>query len=128
MRYLLMIYSDSSHYAKISPKQMGELMQGYEELGKDLDRAGVRHSSERLQPIHTATTVRIRDGKTLVTDGPFAETKEQIGGFYLVEAPDLDAAIAWAKKIPTVKYGSIEIRPIWEESMDQSKPPAREPR
>ncbi len=125
MRYLLMIYSDPAYYAKATPKEMGELMAGYKVFTKEILGSGAMQSAERLQPVETATTVRVRGGKTLVTDGPFAETKEQIGGFYLVEAPDLDAAIAWAKKIPTVKYGSIEIRPIWEEDADQTTPPER---
>jgi hypothetical protein len=104
---------------------MGELMQGFETFTEEIARSGAMQSAERLQPDSTATTERIRAGETLVTDGPFAETKEQIGGFYLVEAPDLDAAIAWAKKIPTAKYGSIEIRPIWEPDADQAAPPGR---
>jgi hypothetical protein len=114
MRYLLMICSDESYYETVSPEDMGELMAGFEAFGTELRDASAFEAGERLKPTATATTVRVRDGKTLTTDGPFAETKEQMGGYYLVDAPDLDAAIAWAAKIPTAKYGSIEVRPIWE--------------
>ncbi len=79
---------------------------------EDLNKSGKMVAGEALQPIATATTVRIRDGKTQTTDGPFAETKEQLGGFYLIEAKDLDDAIAWGAKIPGAKWGSIEARPI----------------
>ncbi len=114
MRYLLMICSDESYYETVSPEAMGELMAGYESFTTELADSGALQASERLQPTTTATTVRVRDGKTLSTDGPFTETKEHLGGYYLIEAPDLDAAIAWAAKIPTATYGSIEVRPIWE--------------
>ena len=97
-----------------SPEAMGELMAGYEAFTTELADSGAFQASERLQPTTTATTVRVRDGKTLSTDGPFTETKEHLGGYYLIDAPDLDAAIAWAAKIPTATYGSIEVRPIWE--------------
>ncbi len=118
MRYLLMICSDENEEAKLSPEAMGELMQGYGLLETDLRESNAFIGSERLQPISTSTTIRIRNGKTLTTDGPFAETKEQFGGYYLIEAADLDAAIAWAEKIPTVTYGSVEIRPIWDEAAE----------
>ena len=76
-------------------------------------RAGAMVACERLQPSHASTTVRIRDGKTEVLDGPFAVTKEQLGGFYLIEAPDLDAALAWAARCPAASHGTVEVRPIW---------------
>ena len=114
MRYLLMIYSDESYYGTLDEKGMGELMGAYGAFQSDVEGAGVHESSDRLQPTSSATTVRIRKGDALVTDGPFAETKEQLGGYYLIDVPNLDEAIAWAKKIPTAEYGSIEIRPIWE--------------
>lgn len=114
MRYLLMIYSDEAAEGRMSEADLGKMMEGYGTFTEELIGSGAMQSAERLQPIATATTVRVRDGKTLTVDGPFAETKEQIGGFYLIDVPDLDAAIAWAKKIPTAEYGSVEVRPIWE--------------
>ena len=114
MRYMLLINSDESYYDTLEPAQMGELMAAYGSFQEEIESAGVCKGSDRLQPTSTATTVRVRDGKRLTTDGPFAETKEQVGGYYLVDVPDLDKAIAWAAKIPTASYGSVEIRPVWE--------------
>ena len=114
MKYMLLINSDETYYSKISEKEMGELMGAYGAFQEEVEKAGVLLSSDRLQPTETATTVRVRDRETLTTDGPFAETKEQFGGFYLIDVKDLDEAIGWAAKIPTAKYGSIEVRPVWE--------------
>ncbi|MCA8981808.1 MAG: YciI family protein [Planctomycetes bacterium] len=114
MRYMLMIYSNEADENAMSPQDLGALMEGYGTFTEELIGSGAMQGAERLQPIATATTIRVRNGKTVTTDGPFAETKEQIGGYYLIDAPDLDAAIAWAAKIPTAKYGSVEVRPIWE--------------
>jgi len=114
MRYLVLIYSDESHYGKLSEEEMGQLMGGYQQFTQELQASGAFQSAERLKPSATATTVRVRDGKTLTTDGPFAETKEQLGGYYLIEAKNLDDAIAAAAKCPTATYGAIEVRPIWE--------------
>jgi hypothetical protein len=114
MRYMLMIYSNEADEAKMAPADMGKLMEDYGTFTEELIGSGAMEGAERLQPIASATTIRVRDGKTVTTDGPFAETKEQIGGYYLIEAADLDAAIAWAAKIPTARYGSVEVRPIWE--------------
>ena len=112
MRYLLMIYASEAQEAAMSEQEMGELLEGYGAFGEE---AGpIIEGGERLRPTSDATTVRIRDGQASVTDGPFAETKEQIGGYYVIDVADLDAAIAWAKKIPSAKMGSIEVRPIWE--------------
>ncbi len=119
MRYLLMIYSPESYYQTLDDEAMGELMGGYEAFTSDLVASGAMVGSERLQPTPTATSVRVRDGKTATTDGPFAETKEALGGYYLIDVPDLDEAIAWAAKIPSATYGSIEIRPIWEADAPQ---------
>ena len=116
MRYMLMIHSDESLYPKMSEAKMGQLMQDYGEFSEAVMKAGVHNGSDRLRPTPTATTVRVRDGETLTTDGPFAETKEQFGGFYTIDVKDLDEAIAWAAKVPTAKYGTIEVRPIWEMS------------
>src|ERR1700742_4097887 len=80
--------------------------------GRELSEAGVHLGNNALEGLDTATTVRVRDGETLVTDGPFAETKEMLGGYYLIDVPDLDAALAWAAKIPSVGYGTVEVRPL----------------
>ena len=114
MRYMLLINTPESHYASLDADQMGELMGAYGTFTEDLQKSGAMLSAERLQPTSTATTVRVRDGKAQAVDGPFAETKEQFGGYYLIEVANLDEAIAWAQKIPSATYGSIEIRPIWE--------------
>ena len=115
MRYLLMIYSDEAKDTAMSEADYGRLMADYGTFTSELEQSGKLQGGERLRPIADATTVRVRDGEPLITDGPFAETKEQIGGYYLIEAENLDEALAWAKKIPSATYGSIEVRPIWED-------------
>ena len=114
MKYLLLINSEEAGYAKMSEADMGQLMAAYGQFSEEANKAGVCLGSHRLQPTSTATTVRVRDGESLITDGPFAETKEQFGGYYLIDVKDLDEAILWAAKIPTAKYGSVEVRPVWE--------------
>jgi hypothetical protein len=110
MQYVLLIYEQEQRYATRGQDEMGDEMQEYIAYGKEF--AGAIKSCGPLQPTTTATTVRVRDGKRLTTDGPFAETKEQLGGYYLVEAKDLDHAIAMAAKIPGVRYGCVEVRPV----------------
>lgn len=124
MRYLLMIAGNEAQEASTPPAEMAKMMEAYGTFTEELIASGAMQSAERLQPTTTATTVRVRGGRTETTDGPFAETKEQIGGYYLIEAPDLDAAIAWAAKIPSAQYGAVEVRPIWEPDADQTAPPA----
>ena len=114
MRYMLLIHSDESLYPKMSDDEMGRLMADYQQFTDQLREAGAHLGADRLRPTDSATTVRVRNGETLTTDGPFAETKEQFGGYYAIEAKDLDEAIAWAAKVPTARYGSVEVRPIWE--------------
>ena len=116
MQYLLMIYASEELEARMSEAELGALLGEYGGFSEELGAAGALVGGARLRPVGDATTVRVRDGKTLTSDGPFAETKEQLGGYYLVEAPDLDAALAWAAKIPSAKYGSVEVRPLWEMS------------
>ena len=107
MEYLLLIYEDEKRFTQgYDPNEMNEYMA----FGKEFEKA--IKGGNALQPTTTAATVRVRQGKQLKTDGPFAETKEQLGGFYLVEAPDRDAAVAIAAKIPGARFGSIEVRPI----------------
>jgi hypothetical protein len=113
MQYLLMIYSNEAEYAKIDPATLQKVYGEYDAFTKSIVQSGNFKAGDRLQPTSTATTVRIRDGKTMTTDGPFAETREQLGGYYLVEAKDIDAALAIAARIPGARFGSIEVRPIW---------------
>jgi hypothetical protein len=113
MQYLLMIYANEAEYAKIEPATLQKVYEEYGAFTQGIVKSGNFKAGDRLQPTTTATTVRIRDGKTLTTDGPFAETREQLGGYYLVEAKDLDEALAIAAKIPGARFGSIEVRPIW---------------
>ena len=108
MRYLLLIYGDESR--EMDPAIMGE----YEAFTKEIQEAGVYLGGEPLQPTTAATTVRLRAGNASSTDGPFAETKEQLGGYYMLDCENLDQAIAYAAKVPSAKTGSIEVRPIWE--------------
>jgi hypothetical protein len=114
MRYLLLIYSNEAAGAQASPAEQEAVMEAYWAFTNEVNEAGVNLGGEALQPTSTATTVRVRDGKTLTTDGPFAETKEQLGGYYIVKADNLDEAIAWAAKIPGAQIGSVEVRPIME--------------
>lgn len=113
MRYLLLIYTQESNEPPADDVAMAE-MQAYDAFTKDIRTRGLFQAGEALTPTSTATTVRIRAGQRVTTDGPFAETKEALGGFYLIEARDLDEAIETAAKIPAAKHGSIEVRPIWE--------------
>jgi len=114
MRYALLTCTDESAEAAFSPEELQAQFNGYMKFGEDMTAKGVLTGGERLRPTPEATTVRVRDGETLTTDGPFAETKEQIAGFYLVDCKDLDEAIAVAAQIPGATHGSIEVRPIWE--------------
>ncbi len=115
MQYLLLIYDNEAAFAKLSDAEKGRLYQEYGPFTESLKKNGCFRAGHGLQPTATATTVRMRDGKRLVTDGPFAETKEQLGGYYLIEAKDLDEAIAVAARVPSARLGSIEIRPLMEE-------------
>ena len=110
MQYLLLIYSAERDEANLDN---GAIMAEYGAFTQGIIQSGAFKSADRLRPVAMATTVRVRDGKTLTTDGPFAETREQLGGYYLIEAKDLDEAAGIAAKVPTAKYGSIEVRPIW---------------
>ena len=110
MQYLLLIYSAEADDAN---QDQAKIMADYGAFTQGIIQSGAFKSADRLKPVADATTVRVRDGKTLTTDGPFAETREQLGGYFLVEAADLDAAIAIAAKVPTAKHGSIEVRPVW---------------
>jgi hypothetical protein len=113
MRYLLLIYAEEPTKA-VPEDLMAAESAAYAEFTKDIRDRGIMEAGEALHPTSSATTVRVQDGETVATDGPFAETKEALGGFYLVDAKDLDEAIELAARIPAAKHGSIEVRPIWE--------------
>jgi hypothetical protein len=112
MQYLLVIYRDEALAAKATEGDMQAMTKEYGDFTRAIAAAGQWKGGDALQPTRTATTVRVRDGKTVATDGPFAETKEQLGGYYLVEARDLDEAIRVAARIPSARDGSIEVRPV----------------
>ncbi len=114
MKYALLLYDTEGGDPEFGTPEMDAEMQQWFEFTSDLQAAGKHLGGEALNPTETATTVRVRDGKTITVDGPFAETKETLGGFYLIEADDLDEAIEWAAKIPSAPCGSVEIRPIME--------------
>jgi hypothetical protein len=115
MRYLLLIYQDEVAHSQWSEQQLAEEYQAYATLNDEFQKLGAEvQGGEALMPTQTATTVRVRNERTLTTDGPFAETKEQLGGYYLLNCKNLDEAIAAAAKIPAARDGSIEIRPIME--------------
>ena len=112
MKYMAIIFNDESQYANATPEQIGAVYAAHGEFGEAARAAGVFVDGDGLQPVATATTVRVRDGERLLTDGPYAETKEQLGGFYMLECKDLDEALAWAARIPEAKTGTIEVRPV----------------
>jgi hypothetical protein len=114
MRYVMLIYGNEANAATASQTEQAAEMEAYNAFGREVSERGVMLGGEALQPTSSATTVRVRDSKTLTTDGPFAETKEQLGGFYMLQCKDLDEAIEFAAKIPGAQYGSIEIRPVME--------------
>lgn len=112
MQYLLLIYENEARYEKMGEAELGKLLGEYRAFSQSIIEGGQLRAGDALQPTSTATTVRVRDGKIAVTDGPFAETREQLGGYYLIEAKDLDEAVAIAARIPSARVGSIEVRPI----------------
>ena len=114
MKFLLTIYNDERRWFEGSPEDANQSMAAYEAFGRAAAEAGVLIGGEGLQPTSTATTVRVRDNETLTTDGPFAETREQLGGYYLLDCSDLDDAIAWAARIPDAASGSVEVRPVMD--------------
>ena len=114
MKYLCLIYENEQNWSHYTKNQGDAMMAEYGSFTQDIQKSGHRIGGEALQPTHTATTVRVRNGKVSTTDGPFAETKEQLGGYYLIEAKDLNDAIQVAAKIPSSRIGSIEVRPIME--------------
>ena len=112
MKYLCLIYDEESLWQKMSQDEMGRMMGEYNAFGSDIKASGHYIGGEALQPTSSATTIRVLNGKTITSDGPFAETNEQLGGFYMIEAKDLNDALQVAARIPGAKLGSIEVRPI----------------
>jgi len=113
MQYLLMIHADENGFAKLPKAELDKSMAAYGAYTEALKTAGVLRGGERLQPTSTATVVKTKNGKTSVLNGPYAEIKEQLGGYYVIEVADLDAAIGWAARCPGAQSGAIEVRPIW---------------
>jgi hypothetical protein len=113
MQYILLIHASEAGFAQMTPAQQQQGLAGYMAYSEALSKAGVIKGSNRLQPVANSTTVRVVDGKTQVLDGPYADTKEQLGGYYLIDVPDLDAALSWAARCPGASHGAIEVRPIW---------------
>src|SRR5215813_12662297 len=118
MQYLLMIYSEQGAWEKLTPAAQQQGMAAYNAFTEALRKSGALAGSNRLRPTSTATTVRIADGKSQVLDGPYADTKEQLAGYYLIDVADLDAALAWAARCPGASHGIVEVRPVW--SMPES--------
>ena len=112
MQYMLLVYQREADVKTLGEKEKGAFYQGYVTFTEDITKSGNHRAGAGLGPVAAATTVRVRDGKTVTTDGPFAETKEQLAGYYLIEAKDLDNAIAIAARIPSARVGSIEVRPV----------------
>ncbi len=113
MQYLLMLYSDPAGFAQMNPAEQQQAMGAYSAYTEALKNAGAYVGSNRLQPVSAATTVRVANGKSQVLNGPFADSKEQLGGYFLIEATDLDSALSWAARCPGAAHGSIEVRPVW---------------
>jgi hypothetical protein len=112
MQYMILIYGDRKAFAQLSQEEMNQVYGAYMAYSKEMAQAGVLVGGASLQGIETATTVRVKNGKAATTDGPFAETKEQLGGYYIVDVPNLDAALKWAAKCPGASHGSCEVRPL----------------
>lgn len=113
MEYLLLIYGNEAAMLSASKEAASQMMAAYAAYTEAMKSAGVYVGGNRLQPTTTATTVRAPNGKSSVLDGPYAETKEQLGGYYMIKVPDLDAALSWAARCPGAAYGAIEVRPLW---------------
>jgi hypothetical protein len=114
MKYLLMIYASEPEVNAMSSDERGGITQAYMAYSEALVGAGALQAGARLRPASAATSVKVRGGKTEVLNGPYAETREQLAGYYLIDVPDMDAALTWAARCPTSSYGTIEVRPIWE--------------
>jgi hypothetical protein len=114
MQYLMLIYNDESAYADATPADMAAMFAAHGAFAQAAGEAGVMQGGNGLQPTSTATTLQVRDGERLLTDGPYAETKEALGGYYLLDCKDLDEALGWAARIPEAQFGSVEVRPVMD--------------
>lgn len=113
MQYMLLIYTNEQGWSQMTPEQQKQGMAAYTAYGEALRKAGALLSSNRLRNTDAATTVKVTDGKTQVLNGPYVDIKEQLGGYFLIEAADLDAALAWAARCPGASHGTVEVRPVW---------------
>jgi hypothetical protein len=113
MQYMLLIYGDPAARERLSDEERGQMMEAYGSFTQELRDSGAMIAGDALEPTQTATTVRVQNEETLTTDGPFAETKEQLGGYYMIDVPDLDAALSWAARCPGAAAGTMEVRPVW---------------
>jgi hypothetical protein len=120
MQYLLMIYAKEGEWAQMTPAQQEQGMAAYTAYTEALKKASALVGSNRLQGAATATTVRVQNGKSQVLNGPYADTREQLGGYFLIEAPDLDAALSWAARCPGAGHGIVEVRPLWPDPRDRT--------
>jgi hypothetical protein len=112
VQYMLLIYDDQAIWDSMPEEERNSVMQEYFSYTEDLKKAGKYVAADALQPTETAKTIQVREGSTMTTDGPFAETKEQLGGYYLVDVDSEEEALEWAAKIPSARYGKIEVRPV----------------
>jgi hypothetical protein len=113
MKYMLLLFSSEAAQQAATKAEAEQMHAAYGAYTQALIKAGAMAGGERLRPINTATTVRVAEGKTKVVNGPYAETKEQLAGYYMIEAPDLDGALSWAARCPAASHGAVEVRPIW---------------
>jgi hypothetical protein len=113
MKYMLLIYGDEEKTRAIPKDDTNKMLPAYIAYTEALKKAGILVGSDRLQFTSTATTVRIREGKTNVVNGPYAEAKEQLAGYYLIDVPDMDSALSWASRCPGAGFGAVEVRPVW---------------
>jgi len=113
MQYMLLLYSDANRFLKMTPAEQKQGMAAYQAFSEALTKAGALKGSNRLQPTSAATTVRLVDGRSQVLNGPYAESKEQLGGYFLIDVADLDVALSWAARCPGAAHGVVEVRPIW---------------
>ena len=114
MEYMLLIHADDDAFDKLPRDNQMQALAAYGAYTEALRKAGVLRSSNRLRRAHEATVVRVRDGKTQVQNGPFAETREELGGYYLIDVPNLDDALSWAARCPGAGHGTVEVRPVWQ--------------
>lgn len=113
MQYTLLIYSNEAAMQSASKKETDDILAAYNAYSEAMQKAGVIAGGARLRPSGMSTTVRAENGKTKVLNGPYAETKEQLGGYFVIDVPDLDAALSWAARCPGANYGVVEVRPVW---------------